>query len=75
MEVSMNATFRLLIAAVPIALALAACASSSTQSQGAKGVTSMQAPNRCLQLESSCARDDDCCSLSCMNGVCERREP
>ncbi len=71
----MNATFRLLTAAVPIALALAACASSSTQNQGAQGVTSMQAPSRCLQLQASCTVDSDCCSLSCMNSVCERREP
>ncbi len=68
----MNATFRLLAPAVSIALALVACASSSTES---KGATSMQAPNRCLQLRAACTTDQDCCSLSCMNAVCVRREP
>jgi hypothetical protein len=32
-------------------------------------------PETCAHVETSCIRDDDCCSLWCVGGLCERRQP
>lgn len=64
---------RLLGPAGFLAVALAACAGSNAERN--EGVTSMQAPNQCLQLRAACANDDDCCSMWCANGVCTHKEP
>jgi hypothetical protein len=31
--------------------------------------------DRCARTEASCVRDDDCCSLWCVGGLCERHQP
>lgn len=65
---------RLAAPALFCAIGLVACAGSSAD--GRKGVTNLQpSSHSCLQLSSSCAVDDDCCSLWCANGECTRREP
>jgi hypothetical protein len=33
------------------------------------------APPQCMHRHSACEKDDDCCTLWCASGSCERREP
>jgi hypothetical protein len=55
-----------------VALAMFACASTTEQG---KGVMSQQKMPACLDSGTQCRADGDCCSLWCVNGACERREP
>jgi hypothetical protein len=55
-----------------VALSLFACASST---EPGKGVTSPQKMPACLESGTLCRADDDCCSLWCVNGACEHKEP
>ncbi len=65
----MKISWRLVGPAALLALALADC--SETGSDG-RGVTSPQPPGPCLDQGSACTADRDCCSQSCVNGVCAK---
>jgi hypothetical protein len=55
-----------------LGLTVVACASSTAPSQG---VTNPQPANRCFGRDAACVADNDCCSLWCVNGQCERKQP
>jgi len=57
-----------------VLLMTGACAASSTTS--ARQARRLgRDPDSCLDVESDCIRSSQCCSLWCVNGECERREP
>jgi hypothetical protein len=54
---------------------LSACASRQVgTTTTTSGVIERGAP-ACAHVESSCELDAECCSLWCVGGLCERREP
>jgi hypothetical protein len=62
----MKKSFTAATAAALTALAIASCASSQT---------SARSPEACAANDVKCSTDKDCCSLWCVNGECQTRDP
>jgi hypothetical protein len=62
---------RLFFVAVVATGVLAACGASNGNRDSKLG----RGPDACWATESRCRRDNDCCSLWCVNGVCDTRDP
>jgi hypothetical protein len=62
---------RVLVVGVFVTLALVACAATN----GTRDYKLGSGPDACWATESGCRRDNDCCSLWCVNGVCDTRNP
>jgi hypothetical protein len=59
---------------VAFALGAAVLGACGGQQSGTTTTTSgtQTETNKCAENQSSCVRDDDCCSTRCVAGVCQR---
>ncbi|MGO8996650.1 MAG: hypothetical protein ACLQVI_25325 [Polyangiaceae bacterium] len=65
----------LLFAFVLAAAVTPACAGEEVGMTTTTSGTVSTGPTTCGRSQSSCARNEDCCGLWCVGGLCERREP
>jgi hypothetical protein len=66
-----RAPVRATVVVVLAAAVLVACAAS----HGSRNARLGSGPGACWDVDSTCGRSGECCSLWCVNGFCERREP